>query len=162
MSPGELNDDCMAEASTIARLAQEGGLRIACAESLTSGAIASHLGAAGSASEWFAGGVVAYSSQLKFDLLGVEHGPVVTAASAAQMARGVAKLAGADHALAVTGEGGPEPEEDAPVGTVYIAVWDRGVGEVREFHFDGDPGEIVHTTVLHALRMLRAAVERCQ
>ncbi|GAB3613001.1 CinA family protein [Humibacter ginsengisoli] len=160
MSPGELNDECMTEASSIARLAQHKALRVACAESLTSGAIASHLGAASSASEWFAGGVVAYSAQLKFDLLGVERGPVVTATAAEQMARGVAKLASADVALAVTGEGGPEPAEDAPVGTVYVAVWGLGVHEVREFHFDGGPGDIVHATALQALRMLRAAAEK--
>jgi nicotinamide-nucleotide amidase len=157
--PGELSDDCLAEAAAVGDLAQANGWRIACAESLTSGTIASHLGAAGEASEWFAGGVVAYSAQLKFDLLGVERGPVVTAECAEQMATGVARLTGADLTIAVTGEGGPEPAEVAAVGTVFVAVRDRDCADVREFHFDGDPGEIVHQTALAALRMLRAAAE---
>jgi nicotinamide-nucleotide amidase len=157
--PGELNDDCSAEAAAISRLAQREHLTIACAESLTSGAIASHLGAAGSASEWFAGGVVAYSAQVKFDVLGVERGPVVTAVCAEQMARGVAKLTHADLALAVTGEGGPEPAEDTAVGTVFIAIRKNDGHEVREFHFDGDPSTIVYRTTRQALRMLRAAAE---
>ena len=55
---------------------------MACAESLTSGAIASALGAAENASEWFRGGVVAYASGVKHDLLHVPPGPVVSAPAA--------------------------------------------------------------------------------
>jgi nicotinamide-nucleotide amidase len=157
--PGELNDDCTTEATAIARLAQSRGVTIACAESLTSGAIASHLGAAEGASQWFRGGVVAYSSQVKFDVLGVDRGPVVTARCAEQMAAGVAELTSADIALAVTGEGGPEPSEDAAVGTVFIAVRHHDGHDVRRFQFDDDPSDIVHHTTLQGLRMLRSAVE---
>lgn len=149
----------MAEAAAIADLARANGWGVACAESLTSGTIASHLGAAEEASEWFAGGVVAYSARLKFDLLGVERGPVVTAVCAEQMACGVARLTGADLTIAVTGEGGPEPAEAAAVGTMFVGVRDHDATDVREFHFDGDPGAIVHQTALAALRMLRAAAE---
>jgi nicotinamide-nucleotide amidase len=157
--PGELNDDCTTEATAIARLAQSRGVTIACAESLTSGAIASHLGAAEGASQWFRGGVVAYSTQVKFDVLGVDRGPVVTARCAEQMAAGVAELTSADIALAVTGEGGPEPSEDATVGTVFIAVHHHDRHDVRRFQFGGDPSAIVHQTTLQGLRMLRSAVE---
>ena len=38
------------------------------------------------------------------------------------MATAVRRLLGADIGIATTGEAGPEPEEDVPVGTVYIAV----------------------------------------
>ncbi|WP_033371916.1 CinA family protein [Humibacter albus] len=154
---GELDDECRAEAASIAALAQDGNLTITCAESLTSGAIASRLGAADSASEWFAGGIVAYSPRMKADVLGVEPGRVVTATCSEQMARGAIRLTGAHLAVAVTGEGGPEPAEDAPVGTVFIAVRSRYTREVRECHFDGGPAEVVAQTVLGALRMLRNA-----
>ena len=72
--------------------------------------------------DWFKGGVVAYDRAVKFDLLDVTPGPVVTSEAAAQMATAVRRLLGADIGIATTGEAGPEPEEDVPVGTVYIAV----------------------------------------
>jgi len=55
------------------------GLSVAVAESLTSGAIASQLGAAADSSVWFAGGVVAYAAETKFRVLNVDPGPVVNA-----------------------------------------------------------------------------------
>src|SRR5688572_18669120 len=79
----------------VERLAQrflELELRVAVAESLTSGRIASALGAGSDAAEWFAGGIVAYASDVKFELLDVEPGPVINAACARQLAKGAAKL----------------------------------------------------------------------
>ena len=70
----------------IADLAASAGMTVAVAESLTSGAIASALGASPQAGDWFAGGVVAYSEHVKFDVLGVTPGPVITARCAEQMA----------------------------------------------------------------------------
>src|SRR5690606_25496880 len=104
-------------AAGIARLAMAKRLSIGAAESLTSGAIASALGEAEEASSWFRGAVVAYASQVKFDVLGVAPGPVVTAECGAQMARGARELLGADWAVAVTGAGGPGTEEGQPPGT---------------------------------------------
>ena len=75
-------------ASDIAEFALARSLKIAAAESLTSGAIAAALGAAPSAGEWFSGSVVAYLSQTKYDVLGVSPGPVVTQKVALQMASG--------------------------------------------------------------------------
>jgi nicotinamide-nucleotide amidase len=65
---------------------------VAVAESLTSGDIACRLCAAPNASSWFAGDLVAYASEVKFKVLDVDPGPVVSARCAAQMARGVARL----------------------------------------------------------------------
>src|SRR5689334_17015633 len=95
----------------IADLASAAGTTIAVAESLTSGAIASALGASPQAGDWFAGGVVAYSSHVKFDVLGVAPGPVITASCAREMAAGVGTLLTADLVAAVTGAGGPGSEE---------------------------------------------------
>lgn len=158
--PGELNEESAAEAAAIGHAARERRLTVACAESLTGGSIASRLSAAEAASEWFAGGVTAYSSEVKFNVLGVERGPVVTAECASQMAEGVARLMDADVAVAVTGEGGPNPAEDKPVGTVFIAVRCGDAGRVEEHHFEGDPAQIVQRATLHALRILHAAVRR--
>lgn len=145
-------------ASRVATAAQELRVSVGCAESLTSGAIAAALGAAEGASDWFRGGVVAYASKVKFEVLQVPRGPVVTAECAAAMADNVAKLLSADYTVAVTGVGGPEPEEGEPAGTVYLAVRSpRGTTTVRH-QFDGDPSQVVQATTGQALRMLREAL----
>ena len=144
----ELAEDC-------ARAALATGARVVVAESLTSGAIAAALGRASEASEWFAGSVVAYSSETKQRALGVEPGPVITAPAARQMATGALSLAGADVVVAVTGAGGPGPEEGHPPGTVFLACGNRrrGIG-VQELRLNGDPAEVVEGTVEAALRAL--------
>ena len=60
---------------------------------------------ASGASEWFRGGIVAYSRAVKHDLLDVPRGPVVSEAAAVAMAGGACRLLGADVAIAVTGSG---------------------------------------------------------
>jgi nicotinamide-nucleotide amidase len=146
-------------AETIASLAVRNGFRVGVAESLTCGKLASQLGAAPEASEWFRGGVVAYASEVKFDVLGVAPGPVVTAECARQMAAGAAKLLGADATVAVTGVGGPEPEEGEPPGTVYVATWTRGVdGCCERLDLQGDPPQILAATTDRALELLLASV----
>jgi nicotinamide-nucleotide amidase len=153
--PAELDDESARYATEIADRVRQAGRTVAVAESLTSGAIASHLGAAGSASDWFAGGVVAYSSDVKFTVLGVDPGPVITASCASQMASGVARLMAADFAVAVTGVGGPDPEEGRPAGTVYIGVHTPNGDTVEEHHFAAeDPRRILRDTIQAALRML--------
>ncbi|WP_235507802.1 CinA family protein [Agromyces sp. Root1464] len=138
-----IGDRAMSSASTVA-----------VAESLTGGAIDAALAATDDASDWFAGGVVAYSSRVKFDVLGVTPGPVVTAKCAVEMALGVRRLLGAGIAVSATGAGGPDPVEGNPPGTVFIAasVGDRTV--VEEFRFAGDPADVVDATVENAFRLL--------
>lgn len=148
--------DARADAEVLARVAIERGLTVAVAESLTGGAIAQALAAAPDASEWFLGGVVAYTVRTKARVLGVPEGPVVNAPTARRMAEGVRELLDADFALAVTGVGGPGPEEGHPAGTVFMAVVTADSTRVSEFAFDGDPGEVVARTVETALRTLRA------
>ncbi|TCC45560.1 CinA family protein [Kribbella pittospori] len=151
-------EESAGEAATIAEqiagLAREKGLTVAVAESLTSGGIASRLGAAPEASSWFTGGVVAYASEVKFTVLGVEPGPVVTAQCAAQMARGVARLTGADLAVAVTGVGGPGPDEGQPAGTVFLAVSSGSEEQVAQHRFDGAPPRVVELATIAALQAL--------
>jgi nicotinamide-nucleotide amidase len=143
----------------IADRAAARGLTVATAESLTSGLIASRLGAGPNASEWFRGAVVAYQEPVKFEVLRVPEGPVVTAECAEQMARGVAELLGADAAVSVTGVGGPEPSEGEDPGTVYVGVL---VGEdltVHRFDLAGDdPDRILHETADRSLRLLAEAL----
>ncbi|AGS34503.1 competence-damage inducible protein [Corynebacterium maris DSM 45190] len=142
-------------ADRIGQLAQAADIEVAVAESLTGGAISSRLAAAPDSSTWYAGGVVAYETHVKYEVLGVPDGhPVVTEEAAAAMAAGVADLMRADAAVAVTGAGGPEPQEGQPPGTTWIAVCLRGEVTTELHHFSGEPADIVEKTELHALRSL--------
>lgn len=139
----------------IAKLAQRQGVTVAAAESLTSGLVASRLGAGPDASEWFRGSVVAYQEPVKFEVLGVREGPVVDPECAEQMARGVARLLGADVAVAATGVGGPDPSEGKPAGTVFLAVTVDGATTVRKLAVDDDdPERILRETTASALDLL--------
>ena len=80
---------------------------MATAESVTGGLIASRLTDIPGASEVFRGSVVSYASEVKYDVLGVPEGPVVSAEAAEAMAVGACRVLGADVALAVTGVAGP-------------------------------------------------------
>jgi nicotinamide-nucleotide amidase len=131
---------------------------VAVAESLTSGKLATTLGAGPDASEWFVGGVVAYAADDKNDLLGVTPGPVETGHCPTEMARGVARLLRADATVAVTGVGGPDPDEGEPAGTVYLAAVGPRHESCRRLDLDGNPDEVVLQTVAAALTDLRTAI----
>jgi nicotinamide-nucleotide amidase len=155
--PDEISHDAADLAAQIARAAQDRGLTVAVAESLTGGKIACHLAAGPDASEWFRGGVVAYSSEVKYGVLGVPRGPVVSEQSATAMATGAARLLDATLTVAATGVGGPDSQDGQSAGTVWLAV-SRGSDVRAELQcFDGDPAEVLDSTVLQALRMLRDA-----
>lgn len=146
-------------AERVASGALDRGLTIAAAESVTAGRIATALATAGSASEWFRGSVVAYQTGLKQRMLGVTGESVITAQCASEMAQGALAATGADLAVAVTGVGGPDPEEGRDPGTVFIGVANRSSGvEVFEHAFEGDPSAIVSQATASALQHLGDAV----
>jgi nicotinamide-nucleotide amidase len=132
--------------------------QVSVAESLTCGRILSTLGAGPDAATWLAGGVVAYLPGIKFRLLGVDPGPVITATCARQMASGVAALMRTEAAVAVTGCGGPDPEEGQPAGAVFIAASVQELVIERAFKFDGPPDRVLDATTHHALNLLHDAV----
>ena len=138
-------------AEQVAELARSRGLRIAVAESLTAGRLSSMLGRGANASAWYRGGVVAYDEDVKFRVLGVTPGPVVTDLCAREMAEGVRRLLAADVALGITGVGGPGPEEDCPPGTVHLAV--AGLDGTTSLHacLPGNPSEVVEEATRLAL-----------
>jgi PncC family amidohydrolase len=105
--------------------------------------------------DWFRGGVVAYDREVKFDLLGIEPGPVVTSAAAAGMASAVRRLVGADLGVATTGEMGPDPEEDVPVGTLFVGVADGQSTRVHDIVLSGGPDDMRQAATEMALLHLR-------
>ncbi|MDF3312601.1 CinA family protein [Rhodococcus sp. T2V] len=151
---------CEEQAERISATARARRLTIATAESLTGGRISTVLGAAPSSSEWYRGSIVAYASSVKHGLLQVPDGPVVSESSARAMATTVAELLGADLAVAVTGVGGPGPQDGQPPGTVWFGVLSGGAARTELRHFDGEPGEVVEATTAHALFLLDDALHR--
>lgn len=134
-------------------------LRIAVAESLTSGLLATRLGAAPGSSDWFLGGVITYATSAKHDVLGVGTGPVISSAAAAEMAAAVARLFGANLSVSITGVGGPEEQNGEPVGTVFFGMQSphQEVHVVKR-EFGGAPEDIVNAAVTSALRLLEARI----
>ena len=106
---------------------RERGLTVAVAESLTGGLVVADLVSIPGASAVVRGGIVAYATDLKATLLGVDAdvlaaGGPIQSLVAEQMAEGVRQKLGADVGLATTGVAGPDPQDGHPPGEVWIAV----------------------------------------
>jgi nicotinamide-nucleotide amidase len=115
-----VDDDTMEAA--VGALLEDLGLTVAVAESMTGGLVSSRMVDVPGSSAWFKGGVVSYDSEVKFDLLHVPRGPVVSEDAAKQMAVGVRELLGADVGLSITGVAGPAEQDGQPVGTVWFGI----------------------------------------
>lgn len=141
-------------AARLHRALFERGETVACAESLTGGGVADLLSGTPGASATYVGGVVAYATRVKRDLLGVTAAQVVSADCASQLAHGVRTLMGTDWAVSTTGVAGPEKQDDRPVGTVYVGVaGPRGV-QVHRLSLSGDRHEIRAQACRAALQAL--------
>ncbi len=145
-------------------------LTVAVAESLTGGLLVAELIRPAGASAVVLGGIVAYSTELKRTLLGVdgallaEHGPVHPDV-AGQLARNVRDrlaVAGraADVGIATTGVAGPDPQGGQQPGTVYLGLSFGADTLVRELSLSGSRDEIRARTVAEALRWVGEALER--
>jgi nicotinamide-nucleotide amidase len=134
---------------------------VAVAESCTGGLLSERLTRVPGSSNYFLGGMVCYSNELKTALAGVpadlitEHG-VVSLAVAQAMAEGVRKRTGASLGIGITGVAGPgggTPEK--PVGLVFIALADENGTQIREFRFPGDRERVRHWATQMALEAVR-------
>jgi nicotinamide-nucleotide amidase len=139
----------------VADLLDAHGLTLGLAESLTGGLMGSRLTDAEGASDFFKGSIVSYGSEVKYSVLGVPEGPVVSARAAEAMASGASRVLGSDVGLAVTGVAGPAEQDGQPVGTVFIGLAiDRDVDSI-ELHLPGDRRRIREFTAISALDVLR-------
>lgn len=149
-----VDDETMEEA--VGRLLLDRHLSLGVAESLTGGLVASRLVSIPGASRWFRGGVVAYASSVKYTVLGVPEGPVVTAAAAGAMAQGARQALDADVALGITGVAGPDTQEGVAPGTVFVGLVFGGREVVtRELRVPGDRARVRQFAAISALDVLR-------
>ena len=150
-------DDETMESAVLDALRQR-GWTLALAESLTGGLIGSRLTAVPGASDVFRGGLVSYAGDVKFDLLDVPEGSVVSEEAVAAMARGAARLLGADCAIAVTGVAGPDPLDGEEPGTVWMATLVAGEVEATQVKFPFDRERTRQFTTVSVLNNLRIRV----
>jgi nicotinamide-nucleotide amidase len=108
--------------SVVLGLLQERGWTLGVAESVTGGLVGGRITNVPGSSSVFRGGVISYASEVKFDLLGVDRGPVVSEEAAVQMALGAQRVIGSDVAIALTGVAGPDEQDGRPAGTLCIGV----------------------------------------
>jgi nicotinamide-nucleotide amidase len=150
-----LDDETMEMA--VARLMLDRHLTLAVAESLTGGLVSSRLVSVPGASEWYRGGVVAYSSEVKRDLLGVQDDvPVVSAECAIAMAAGVRSRLKSDVGLSTTGVAGPSEQDGRPPGTVFVGLALPGAEpEAVELRLPGDRERVRDYSSISAFDLLR-------
>ena len=144
----------------VGRLLLQAKLRLACAESLTGGGLASRLADAPGASAYLAGAVVAYAPEVKREVLGVSDQTLsgegmVSEACALEMARGVRRALGSDVGVSTTGVAGPEPLEGHPPGELWVAVASEEGEEARHFRAPGDRAQVRRWAQVQALDLLR-------
>ncbi len=148
-------DDTTMEAG-VAELLVDHGLTLGLAESLTGGLVASRLVGVAGASDWFRGSVVSYAPEVKYSVLGVPPGPVVTEAAARAMATGARRVLGADVGLALTGVAGPDETEGVAPGTVVVGLaFGDAEPESLVFHLPGDRERVRQYAAISALDLLR-------
>jgi CDP-diacylglycerol--glycerol-3-phosphate 3-phosphatidyltransferase len=141
-------------------------MTVAVAESITGGMIGSLITEQPGSSAYFAGGVIAYSNDVKRQQLDVSAALLESVGAVSRevgeaMARGVRSRLGTSLGLAVTGIAGPAAEGTSkPVGLTYVAVVSDGHVASREFTFSGDRASIRRQAATEALRMLVAEVRR--
>jgi PncC family amidohydrolase len=118
------------------------GLTLATAESCTGGLVSDRITNVSGSSEYFPGGVVAYSYEAKVNLLGVSwdtlntHG-AVSEEVVLEMARGVRKIFNADIGVSVSGIAGPTGGlPDKPVGTTWLGLVTNKGEWARHFVWD--------------------------
>jgi nicotinamide-nucleotide amidase len=147
--------------TVVGELLQKQGKMLATAESCSGGLIGHKITSVPGSSNYYSGGVIAYSNALKEKFLGVEpdllarHGAVSSAVARA-MASGIRSKTNADIGMSVTGIAGPtggSPER--PVGTVFIGLATTGATIDIHCLFAGDRWQIQELTAVKSLDLVR-------
>jgi len=148
----------------VGRLLRERGASLAVAESCTGGLMGHLLTEVAGSSDYFLGGITAYSNTVKERLLGVdstilEEQGAVSAETARAMAQGARRSIGSDYAVAITGIAGPSGgTPDKPLGTVCFALaTPDGVQDFR-YQFSGSRHKVQIMAAHMGLDILRRAL----
>lgn len=161
---GDRTGDSADLAAAVVAALRGRGETVSCAESLTGGLVAAAVTSVPGASVVLRGGIVAYATALKAELLDVPAGLLAERGAvdpevAAAMASGVRRRLSTTYGVATTGVAGPDPQDGKPVGLVYVAASGPGGTVVRELRLDGDRAAIRAASVGAALSTLGELLE---
>ena len=145
----------------VGSLLKSTGSTVAMAESCTGGLISHKITTIPGSSEYFLGGVTAYSNDMKIDYLHVDKALIegngaVSEETAKAMAEGIRTGTNADIGLSVTGIAGPDggtPEK--PVGTVFFGLATTEHCRALRFTFSGNREQIQEITAFTGLNLIR-------
>lgn len=149
----------------IGNLLKQKKLTFAAAESCTGGYISHQITAISGSSAYFKGGIIAYSNEVKENLLCVKSETLlnfgaVSREVAEQMVLGVKELLQVDAAVAVTGIAGPEGGTlEKPVGTVWIAAAFHDQLISRLYRYGNDREQNIIRTTNDALFLIAQLIE---
>jgi nicotinamide-nucleotide amidase len=149
--------------AVVGRQLAERGLTLAAMESCTGGLFSDTITNVPGASRYFRGAIVSYATEVK-ELMGVDpelikQHTVISAEVASAMANAVRARLGADIGIGITGVAGPDPQDGAPVGQVYIALEsDRVPSQALSFQFAQSREAIKRRAVTQAIMLLRRAL----
>lgn len=143
---------------------REKNLTIALAESCTGGLVGHLLTQVPGSSDYFIGGVIAYSDKAKEEILGVRDETLkqygaVSVETAIEMAQGARKVFQTDYAVAVTGIAGPASDlSNKPVGLTWLAVCNDNDVWAESHNWEGNRSEIKQQSAEAALNLLLQAI----
>lgn len=139
--------------------------RLVVAESCTGGLISKTITDIPGSSDYFTGGFITYSNEMKIKILEVTRKVLdkygaVSKQCAEQMAEGAKKLSGADFAIATTDIAGPGGgSQNKPAGTVFISLLDdKNKIITKKYFFTGDRELVRYKTMRAALLILRESI----
>ena len=145
--------------SVVLDLLRSRGLTLGLAESVTGGLVAGRLTNVAGSSDVLRGSIVSYASEVKFDVLGVTPGPVVSESVAVEMAIGARRVLGANVGLALTGVAGPADQDGVKPGTLCVGLaLPDGSTQSRTLQLPGVRDQMRQLSVISALDFLRRAV----
>lgn len=148
----------------VGEMLKKAGKTLSTAESCTGGKIAASLTSVAGASNYFKGSVVSYATEVKIDVLELSESLVnefslVSAEVASAMALGVKKIMKTDYAIATTGNAGPSKgDENAEIGTVFIAIATPNEVIVKEYNFGQPREKVIDRAVIKSLEMLKEEI----
>ena len=140
------------------------GKTLSVAESCTGGKIAENITAHGGASAYFKGGIVAYATETKIEVLKVapeliSKYSVVSSEVAESMAQNVKTVFNSDYGIATTGNAGPSKgDSDAEIGTVYIAIATPDAVFSQQFNFGKQRLRVVQKAVTMAFTLFQKEI----
>jgi nicotinamide-nucleotide amidase len=158
------NDDTMA--SVIGRILKENSKTISVAESCTGGTIAKLITEVPGSSNYFVGGIVAYSNNIKINFLDVDPNLInefgaVSKQVVEAMAIGILKKFNTDYSIATSGIAGPTgATENKPLGTVWICIASKDEIISRMYNYGGDRERNILRSSVTALNLLRLHMKR--